>query len=117
VVDQKGRVFDFANSPIPPWGHLLMRPAELYSFLINHTDPIAAQEMVYYVYHSPHINRLFVEDYLQFLSKSSLHGDVSLMDGKEPDPDIQEKLQTLYPGRQYFYNCGFKMLLRHRNER
>lgn len=33
ITDRSGQVFEFGNSPIPPWGHLLMRPPELCQLL------------------------------------------------------------------------------------
>lgn len=40
ITDAAGRSFVFnRNCPIPPWGHLLASPSELFAFLIEHTDP------------------------------------------------------------------------------
>jgi len=49
ITDQKGRVFDFHDSPIPPWGHLLMRPPELCKYLYQITDKGTANLITYYI--------------------------------------------------------------------
>ncbi|MBD2492725.1 methyltransferase domain-containing protein [Nostoc sp. FACHB-280] len=112
ITDSKGRSFDFQNSPIPPWGHLLMRPPELCHHLYQFTDKEAVDLMMYHVYNSGHINRFFTEDYLEFINQSSFTI-------KRFDPiglcsipkEIQQQLETLYPGREYFANNGILVVL------
>lgn len=71
ITDKSGVVMNFHSSPIPPWGHLLMRPPEMHRHLISSTDPETAQVILYAIYHSPEINRLFTEDYMKFFQNSS----------------------------------------------
>jgi SAM-dependent methyltransferase len=111
IVDKAGNTFDFSSSPIPPWGHLLMRPSTLYHHLLNHTDAATAADIIYYTYHSPHINRLFVEDYADYISKSPLQGTVVKTFRRPIPPDVQARLEALYPGRHHFDNNGLKMVL------
>lgn len=117
IIDAQGRRFDFSSSPIPHWGHLTMRPPELYDYLLKHTDPATASEIVYYVYHSPHINRLFTEDYISFFRKSpftveKIHLTFPLQLPAELLEKAQKTLENLYPGRRYFLNNGILVVLR-----
>lgn len=117
VVDRQGRRFDFSSPIIPPWGHLTMRPPELYRHLLNHTDPATAGEIVYYVYQSPHINRLFTEDYAAFFKQSPFTVEkLQLTFPFQGNPDFLDKaqktLESLHPGRKHFMNNGILAVLR-----
>ncbi|MDM3859421.1 MAG: glycosyltransferase [Aphanizomenon gracile PMC644.10] len=111
------RKFDFHSSPIPPWGHLLMRPSELCHYLYQFTDKKTADLMVYHVYNSQHINRFFTEDYLDFLTQSSFKiKKFDLIGLCEVPEEIQQKLEILYPGRKNFSNNGIIAVLDKKNE-
>ncbi|MBF0371902.1 MAG: class I SAM-dependent methyltransferase [Alphaproteobacteria bacterium] len=112
VTDESGHVFSFANLPIPPWGHLLMRPAEMFNHLLGHTDERTASRICYYVYHSPHINRLFHEDYLAYANLSGFGGEVVGFATNPVPPDVQRRLEALHPGRNRFDSQGLVMVLR-----
>src|ERR1035438_6053619 len=68
IVDASGRRVD--RSIIPPWGHLLARPPDMYRYLCTRTDPGTAGTMVYYTYHAAFINRLFTEDYFAYIAQT-----------------------------------------------
>ncbi|MDZ4875316.1 MAG: hypothetical protein CLLPBCKN_004712 [Chroococcidiopsis cubana SAG 39.79] len=51
-------------------GALMMKPPELCRYLYQFTDKQTADLITYYVYNSPHINRLFNEDYVEFINQS-----------------------------------------------
>jgi hypothetical protein len=113
VRDQQGKVFEFNSSPIPLWGHLLMRPEEMFRFLLDHTDRATAAEMVYYVYHSSHINRLFTEDYVAYCHASSLKVErCEAVFLAPPPPETQQRLEQLHPGRVHFANSGLRVVMR-----
>lgn len=105
--DKAGRVFSFVSSPIPPWGHLTKRPGEMRRLLLEHTDPESVDRMIYDIYHSPDLNRYFVEDYI-FAMQSSPFTDIGLIPigNYDIDPEIQASLERLHPGRRYFSNNG-----------
>ncbi|MBF0374395.1 MAG: methyltransferase domain-containing protein [Alphaproteobacteria bacterium] len=112
VTDEAGKAFSCGNVPIPPWGHLLMRPPEMFRLLQGHMDERTASKICYYVYHSPHINRLFYEDYLSYAGVSGFRGEVAgFVCGPVPE-DIQRRLELLYPGRARFDAQGQVMILR-----
>ncbi len=112
ITDQTGRTFKFDRSPIPPWGHLLVGPSGLYEFLCKQTDPATAEEMVYYVYHAPHINRLFLEDYVNYFHQSPL--EVKICTGTFPSAipaNMQSELERLHPDRTQFRFNGLLVVL------
>lgn len=110
VTDKKGRTFHIESSPIPPWGHLLLRPPEMYRYLLDHTDPETADEIVFQVYHSENLNRLFVEDFEAYLQSSRFETHSvrhpSFISDVEPPPEVQRELERLHPGRKQFSRNG-----------
>lgn len=111
MVDKQGKKFHFGESPIPPWGHLLMSPPEMYSHLCQFTDKETANLMIYYIYHSPHINRLFTEDYLGYINQSSFVAEkIDLIFTNPIDLQTKIRLEQLYPGRKYFENNGILLI-------
>lgn len=104
VTDKAGRTYYIESSPIPKWGHLLMRPHEMYQYLLNHTDPDAADEIVYHVYHSEILNRLFYEDYEGYFARSPFQNIEMgrFIPDVEPDAETQARLEALYPGFKKF---------------
>ncbi|MBF0304336.1 MAG: class I SAM-dependent methyltransferase [Alphaproteobacteria bacterium] len=112
VTDESGRTFSFSNAPIPSWGHLLMRPPEMFQHLLAHTDERTASRICYFVYHSPHINRLFYEDYTNYARLAGFSGfTASFLPGPVPD-DVRRQLETLHPGRTQFAAQGMVMVFR-----
>jgi SAM-dependent methyltransferase len=112
LLDASGRTFNFHSSPIPPWGHLLLRPPQLLQHLRAHTDFDTAAKIVYYVYNSPRINRLFTEDYLMYLDASRFKLDV--VNGtyaKQVPATVAADLGRLHPGRKLFANNGLVLAL------
>lgn len=108
-----GEKYDYStNSPIPPWGHLLMRPPELYEFLCQVTDFETAASLIYDVYNSSRINRFFLEDYLHFLKMSPFsQGQFNPMPKVSVPSETQTQLETRYPGYHEFASPGFQFLL------
>ncbi|MBY0430941.1 MAG: methyltransferase domain-containing protein [Rhodospirillales bacterium] len=112
VIDKNGKIFTFENSPIPPWGHLIMRPPQMYQHLLNHTDEETASEIIYHVYNSTAINRLFTEDYVEYFKKSPFNIDSVIFTFKcKATTAILEHLQTLHPRNQNFENNGLLAVL------
>lgn len=112
IEDKAGNKWSFGNSPIPPWGHLLFRPAELLDYLCQKCDVETAREIVYFVYSSPHINRYFLDDYLEIVQRSGLGVIQATPVFEVQVPDIvQQQLQLRYPGRKDFGHNGLLLLL------
>jgi SAM-dependent methyltransferase len=105
ITDASGKPVD--RSMIPPWGHLLMRPAEMLKHLCTKTDFDTAALMVFYIYQSPFLNRFFTEDYVGFITQTRFK--ISHLEGifmSQPLPELLSKLSQLYPGRAHFANNG-----------
>ena len=112
ISDKQGNCFDFGKSPIPPWGHLLFRPADLCQYLYNFTDKETADLITYYVYNSPHINRLFTEDYRDFIASSAFTVQrFDLTFNSDIEPSAKLRLEQLHPGRRKFQNNGILLVL------
>lgn len=113
ITDGKGIVFDFHKSPVPPWGHLLMSPSEMFLFLKQRTDLETAKKIVYYVYHSPHINRLFTEDYVNYFNNSPFKINKLIPTFQVQIPaNVNDLLRKLYPKNIHFENNGILVVLK-----
>lgn len=113
IMDGAGNKYNFGKSPIPPWGHLLMRPMEMYDYLLSvNCDKEFAREVVYYVYSSNHINRFFLDDFVEIVGRSDFKVVQATPVFPVPVPaDVQAKLETLYAGRKNFSNDGLLLVL------
>ena len=85
-----------------------MRPHEMHRYLLDHTDFETADEIVYHVYHSEILNRLFFEDYEAYFAQSKFEKiEISkFMPDVKPDPETQQRLEHLHPGRKDFSTTG-----------
>lgn len=112
IESASGEEYHFGNSPIPPWGHLLMNPPQMYDFLCRKTDRETAAKITYEVYNSQRANRFFLEDYREFVRLSPFSKGSFLPVFASPVPaEIQEKLTVLHPGYQNFSAQGFQLSL------
>jgi len=112
IRDKYGKLFNYSDSPIPAWGHLIMRPADLCQYLYRFTDKETADLMVYHVYNSPQINRFFTEDYMRFFRQSRFK--IIKMEDTffcKTQDKTQAILEGLYPGRSRFTNNGMQVIL------
>jgi SAM-dependent methyltransferase len=113
LVDPKGVVFEFGESTIPDWGHLLMSPAEMYVHLLTKTDPETADKVVYFIYHSTYVNRLFFEDYYRYFSNSPFQVEIlHPIHGVQPDPGTLSALKARHPNVADFSIAGVHVVLR-----
>lgn len=113
IKDAVGNQYNFGRSPIPPWGHLLMRPMEMYDHLIGTGCDLAfARDVVYYVYTSNHINRFFLEDYLAIVARSDFKVEQAtpIFPAQVP-AEVQARLETLHPSRKDFSHDGLLLVL------
>jgi SAM-dependent methyltransferase len=112
ISDRSGQQFNFGNSPIPPWGHLLMTRGEMAEYLHEKTDKETADKIVYFVYQSDHINRYFTEDYQDVIRNSPfqiLRFDLTFQ--TFISPEIEKQLQHIYPRQKHFSNNGISLIL------
>lgn len=112
IKDNYGNVFSSGKNPIPPWAHLILRPADLCRHLYGVTDKDTADLIVYHVYHSPAINRFFTEDYIKFFTQSRFKiGKIENIFPVETQENTLSILETLHPGRSCFTNTGMQVIL------
>ena len=112
MTDKQGNNYNFANSPIPPWGHLLMTRGEMAKYLYQKIDKETADQMIYYVYQSNHINRYFTEDYFKAFELSLFTiNKLELIFPLNINNSIEEQLKILYPKNNHFANNGILAIL------
>jgi SAM-dependent methyltransferase len=112
ITDKAGNTYYIDSSPIPRWGHLLMRPQEMYHYLLQHTDAETADKIVSHVYHSDILNRLFYEDFEAYFTRSRFDKFElkKFIPDVEPDPETRQRLEYLYPGRKNFQVTGIEAI-------
>jgi len=95
-----------------PWGHLLQNRSETYADISSRFDQEFAEEVIYSTYNSNHINRYFSEDYHSVFSSSEfalLEYQITFL--RQPTPEIQQALESRYPGYKQFSNNGIYAIL------
>lgn len=113
IKDGQGRDHSFGTPLIPPWGHLLLSPPEMLSHLTSRIDRSTAERIVYYLYHSPHINRLFTEDYVGYFLQSGMEVvHLQAVFQRTITDELQKRLEARWPGRKQFANNGIRVVLR-----
>ncbi|MBL8672126.1 MAG: class I SAM-dependent methyltransferase [Alphaproteobacteria bacterium] len=97
---------------LKPWDHLLYAPPELFALLAPTVGRALAAEIVRLVHHAPHINRLFVEDYVAYLTGSPFAvDDIRMVFPSPPPPEIQQALEARHPGHREFGFGGMVAIL------
>jgi len=112
MTDSFGKQWSAGKSPIPPWAHLLFTPAQMEKHLLTQTDRSTASQMVYNIYHNQHINRLFTEDYIEYVRQSPFEAEnIQLTFPSNIPSNIKQALEALNPKKKYFANNGILMVL------
>jgi hypothetical protein len=94
-----------------PWEHLLNDRVSLYKALLQRFDRDFAEEVIYNVYNSPHINRYFHEDFDYFIRNSGFKLIKFFPTFCVSVPaEVQAKLERRHPGHRRFDNMGFYLL-------
>jgi SAM-dependent methyltransferase len=102
-----------------PWDHLILRPSHFLRRYTEKFDRNTAEEITYDTFHSPQINRLHLEDYLQIFQESTLKlTQFQPLFGIVNDGDRQvsfqlQLLNRIYSGKGYhdFIHSGIKAIL------
>jgi len=111
--DSQCNQWSYNKSPIPPWGHLLFSPAQMERHIQTRVDRSTASKMIYNIYHNQHINRLFTEDYLEYIQCSPFKVEtIQLTFPAKIPPNIQTALEARHPGKKHFANNGLLMVLK-----
>ncbi len=113
ITDANGRHWTKSDAPLPSWSHLLMSPPQMEQYLRNKVDRKSASELVYHIYHNPHINRFMTEDYIRYFQQSPFEIEKIIPSFPVPmDEKIQKQLESRHPGYKHFSNCGIAAILR-----
>jgi SAM-dependent methyltransferase len=98
---------------MPEFAHLLLKPAELLTTLMEHYPQHIAEEAVFQVYYSDRIGRNMYEDYEQYMASSPFEEFELRPFGVEPvDPDLQRRLEAACPGYRRFDAYGIEIVAR-----
>ena len=117
----EGSVFNYSNTVLPPYCHLLLSPEELRDSLAEKFSNEITDKIVNYVYFCPDQNRLFYEDYESIINASLFqnlifYGTVNYPLSAEQRPEsyatMLDLLQKKYPGYKKFYYQFIYFLLR-----
>lgn len=101
--DAAGNVFHYWSGIVPPWAHLLQKPPQLYKYLCTVTDERCAADIVHEVYNSTQVNRMFYEDYADYLEGSKFRGKhIQGVGDKAAPDDVAALLRAAHPGRTHF---------------
>ena len=114
IVDGIGREISPSSELVPPWSHLVWGRPEFYVEMCKRMDRRSAGEIVFEVFDSQRINRLFFEDYLAYFRSSPFSGKFTVVKHKNPSmPDgLQKHLSIQFPGLREFNVSGFSMFLK-----
>jgi len=98
---------------LEPWGHLLGTRSEMFARNRSRFGAPFAELVNYCIYESPHLNRLFADEYFDFLD---LAGFRTLRRDGWPSDGLPRKLlnrvRKRYPAHSHFELEGFTCLLR-----
>ena len=99
TTDGIGRIIDCDSDLIDQWGHLRWSEPEFYLRLKKRTDAATAAAIAHEVFHSSRANRLFVEDYLEFIRYSSFADGVRQISATQVKigADVAQILAGRYP--------------------
>lgn len=113
IVDGNGVKWTKGKPPFGPWSHLLMSPPEMEQYLKTKMDAKSAADLVYHIYHNPHINRFMTEDYVRYFHQSPFEIEKIIPSFQVPiDDKVQAGLEERCPGYKHFSNCGILAVLR-----
>ena len=116
----KGKLYNYWNSQLPPYCHLIMSPEDLTRYCRESYDEELSSKIVTYVFSSEEQNQYFFEDYESFVEKSDFR--VVYFKGYD-HPELASRyiaesfrvtmnllLNKYSPGRQLMYD-GIELLL------
>ena len=119
-ISHDGYIYNYLNTILPPYCHLLMEPEDLNAYCIKYYEKELSAELVDYIYNSPKQNRLFFEDYEKLVNNClfevlCFHGSVNHSLSKVYHVNFPETLGLLhekYPKHKKFLYSAICLLLR-----
>jgi ubiquinone/menaquinone biosynthesis C-methylase UbiE len=120
-INHEGQTYNYVNTPLPPYGHLLMTKSEMTEHCQSKfEDNVLIHKIVDFIYDSPDQNRLFYEDYERLVKESPFqtfffHGTnaIPLKSGYETDnyPELFKRLKAAYPERETSFSHNAIVML------
>lgn len=99
--------------PVPEFAHLLYRPAKLANFLRGKLPLDEITTLIFQMYRSERISRMFYEDYEEFAWASPFSKmSITPYFVRPVEASVQNHLELLYPGRKRFDAYGQVMVAR-----
>jgi len=108
---------DFADktkafvSQLQPWEHLLRNRAGMYQVCRARFGATFAELVCYCIYESPHLNRLFAEEYMQLFEVCGF-GVEHIAPWPAKDRSLLKQVMQRHPGHRYFEIDGFDIFLK-----
>jgi len=122
-VSHEGRLFNYWNTILPPYCHLLMTPDSVAEHCRRTLDPGTADVISNYVFSSPEQNRLFYADYVASFRGSPFeicflkgydHPELAALHLTDGMDALLDRLHQRYPGAGDFLYDGITVSLRKR---
>ena len=119
-INHNGSVYNYINTALPPYCHLLLSPDELMAILMDRFLKEIREKIINYVYYCPDQNRLFYEDYESIVNASPFQDlffyastNFPLSDEYRPESYVNmlDSLQKKYSGYKKFYYQVIYLLL------
>jgi SAM-dependent methyltransferase len=112
IKGEEARHWDPIRNPVPNYGHLLMQRDEMLKYLREHVSDLLANECVNWIYDYPHINRLFLDDYLRFIDNSKFEVVLMEFDREHVPAEKLIQLRETYPQYRTFDVRNIMLVLR-----
>ena len=121
-IHQNDRVFNYSNTILPPYCHLLLDEGQVYNHCLKFFDEDLSQKIVNFVFKSTAQNKLFFDDYERMIRRSPfevifLKGDLDeelcskYLKGKRFE-DFHVDLKKKYENYKNFTDTSITLLLK-----
>jgi len=116
----ESRLYNYWNTPLPPYCHLIMSPEDLASHCREKYPDALSRKIVDYVFTSDEQNKYFFEDYERFVETSNFrvlyfkgydHPELASRYAAKPFSDTIDLLLKKYSPRRQFMYDGIELLL------
>ena len=109
---ESARHWDPQLNPVRDYSHLLLSPEEMRADLSESTSEGLRKEIVSWIYDSPHINRLFFENYISEIAASPFEILSIEVDKEKVESGMLNLLREKYPSYSVFDVRNVEVILR-----
>ena len=121
-LNHEKKLYNYWNTVLPPYCHLLMKPDELLDTMMARGYAAGVSgAVVHYIYNSPEQNKLFYEDYERIIKSGDFktlffkgydHPELRKLYLNGVSPSVFETLKDKYGDRSNFMYDGITLLLK-----